>query len=700
MVSMLLHRIVVIIAVLALTASTGASDEETTVHVAATAHTGAAQARMTDGSAANPFQSLQDAKEHIIRLHSRGSNGVAHHAHVRRVLIQPGQYLPLAIDHVALSGVEWRGAGANTTSISGGIEIPRNLFKPWEAVPGAFVASIAGLGAADLGAMVSGNEVSDCQNDKVGLSYDGSSMVNARWPNEEPAGTTAPNPWHWARAMGGCARAADGSSTFTMNISGDPHFPAFDKWSAEQDPFVHGYWEWDWGDSYARVAKVQHRGDTVEVAYRSAPTCKPGARWMAVNLLCELDSPREYYIDTENLLVYFFPPEPPTGVQGPPIVLMYRAGGVLNVTAAATNVTITDISIINGRHAGILAPGAIGLHIARVSVHAHGTHGIVMTGALGGGVAQSEVYAVGCSGIRATAGVAETLVAGGLVVAHNHVHHVAQWKRSYMPGIYWGGVGNRFVGNIVEQHPHACFVGGGDFEDGVDNVFDGNTIRACAFETLDAGGFYSSGQHGTAFTNRGNVLRGNQFSQILNHAEGTGVQQASVQAVYLDDQQSGWTVTDNTFTDCTVCSFIGGGRRNIITGNRFVRCGTVQYLNNQGVSDPSENGAGMIHCTEVAAPFTTTCSTGAATWMATKGPAAVTWARRWPEMTQIMEDNPGRPAHNIVANNTFCRNFSAPVHEFISSNVNPSCPNLGPACVQILADWRVVVSNNIETHDC
>jgi len=42
---------------------------------------------------------------------------------------------------------------------------------------------------------------------------------------------------------------------------------------------------------------------------------------------------------------------------------------------------------------------------------------------------------------------------------------------------------------------------------------------------------YSSGQQGTAFTNRGNVIRGNNFTQILNHAEGTGIQSASVQAV-------------------------------------------------------------------------------------------------------------------------------------------------------------------------
>ena len=71
-------------------------------------------------------------------------------------------------------------------------------------------------------------------------------------------------------------------------------------------------------------------------------------------------------------------------------------------------------------------------------------------------------------------------------------------------------------------------------------------------EALNAGGFYSSGQHGTASTNHGNALRGNHFSNILNHAEGMGVQRVSVQAMYLNDQQSDWTATGSTSVACIV----------------------------------------------------------------------------------------------------------------------------------------------------
>ena len=184
---------------------------------------------------------------------------------------------------------------------------------------GAYVASIAGLGADALGAMVSGNEVADCQHDKVGLSYDGEAMTLARWPNQapaQPADETAP--WRWSRAQGGCTRSPLGGSTFAMNTRDNPDALRLLKWRDEADAFVHGYWEWDWGDAYAPVSRIERRGDTVELSYRDAPTCKAGARWMGVNILSELDAPREYWIDQDNLLVYLFPPEQVPTPRTPP----------------------------------------------------------------------------------------------------------------------------------------------------------------------------------------------------------------------------------------------------------------------------------------------------------------------------------------------------------------------------------------------
>lgn len=267
-------------------AATAVVDESSaTLHVSS-ADTGRASA--LDGSATRPYRSLQAAKDHIIRQHARdGASSIRH------VQIHPGTYSAVAIDHPALSGTSWRGAGRNLTTVSGGIEIPRGRFKPWPEVPGAYVASIAGLGADSLGAMVSGNEVADCQSDKVGLSFGGDAMTNARWPNKvEPVDETAP--WAWSHAKTGCRPThgvARGGSTFSIDTNEEPDALRLLKWAEEADGWVHGYWEWDWGDAFAPISSVQRRGDMVELSYKDAPTCKPNARWMGVNLLCELDAP-------------------------------------------------------------------------------------------------------------------------------------------------------------------------------------------------------------------------------------------------------------------------------------------------------------------------------------------------------------------------------------------------------------------------
>ena len=73
---------------------------------------------------------------------------------------------------------------------------------------------------------------------------------------------------------------------------------------------------------------------------------------------------------------------------------------------------------------------------------------------------------------------------------------------------------------------------------------------------------YVCGQGGTAFWNgRGGKIKNNTFINIRN-LDGTGVQGPSVQALYLDDQMSGWEVAENRFINCMAGSFIGGGRDN------------------------------------------------------------------------------------------------------------------------------------------
>ena len=133
---------------------------------------------------------------------------------------------------------------------------------------------------------------------------------------------------------------------------------------------------------------------------------------------------------------------------------------------------------------------------------------------------------------------------------------------------------------------------------------------------------------------------------------------------------------------------MGGGRRNLFHGNRFTRCGTVFYLNNQGM--PGEFDNPTVNCTVLAPPFQTTCSTGAAEWMTTQAPAAAAWAKAWPEMSSIRSDYLGYPAHTELVGSEYCCTAGAPICELLSSNTNLSQAR----------GWQVRFEGNAKTDAC
>ena len=154
----------------------------------------------SDGSLQRPFASLEGAKRHVIQQVAAGR--MREHE-PKTVVVHPGVYAPLSIDHPALSSVSWEGVrGGEPPIVSGGIQVPQERFKPYKGsgsgTAQAYVASLEGLpgvtGELDLGSMVSGNPVTDCQHDKVGVSFGGDPMTLARWPNL-PDDITAPTAW-------------------------------------------------------------------------------------------------------------------------------------------------------------------------------------------------------------------------------------------------------------------------------------------------------------------------------------------------------------------------------------------------------------------------------------------------------------------------------------------------------------------------
>ena len=98
--------------------------------------------------------------------------------------------------------------------------------------------------------------------------------------------------------------------------------------------------------------------------------------------------------------------------------------------------------------------------------------------------------------------------------------------------------------------------------------------------------FYTCGQEGTAWINRGNKLLSNTFRDIRT-TDVTYLGFPSVQAIYLDDQMSGWTIENNTVINAQMGIMVGGGHKNIVSNNKFIGCDVAIHVDDRGMGSES-----------------------------------------------------------------------------------------------------------------
>ena len=154
-------------------------------------------------------------------------------------------------------------------------------------------ADLKSAGVTDLGEVaVAGKRIELFFNDKP--------MQVARWPNE---GFISIGEVIGGKPFTNHGHKGDRVGMFTY--SGDRP----QRWEKEPDIWLHGYWFWDWSDSYQRVRSIDPEKRVMALrppfhgyGYRS------GQHFYALNLLSELDSPGEWYIDRSEDQLYFWPP--------------------------------------------------------------------------------------------------------------------------------------------------------------------------------------------------------------------------------------------------------------------------------------------------------------------------------------------------------------------------------------------------------
>lgn len=527
----------------------------TTVHVATTGNDS------NPGTRARPFATLARARQAI-----RDADPEA----TRTVIVHGGTYEMTATfalgrpdSGTAVHPVTWQAAPHESVRIIGGRSIPASAWRP--VTDPATLARLdpqvrSRVRTLDL------RETGTAQIPPFPNAYHGvppgpelflgdQRLRLAQWPNDG-----------WAtivRILEPGSRPRDGDQrglAGSFEYSGDRP----KSWHASEGVWLQGYWCYDWYDEVIRVASIDADAHRIRLAAPHVYSLMAGnpspRRYRALNVLEELDDPREFVMDSGAGRVYCIAPS--KGSLG--TVTLGTLDAPVLALQEASFIEVRGFLVECGLEHGIVVQGGRDCAIVECEVRNMRRHGVRVEGGTRHVVADCQIHHTGQGGLFIGGGDRKTLTPSGHLAIDNHIWRFSEHQLTSAYGLSFDGVGQRAAHNLIHDAPHqAVFVGGND------HVFEYNEVHTVCTETDDCGALYK----GRNPSCRGNVIRFNYWHDIgspMGHGNA---------AIYFDDGDGGDTVFGNVFVRCgdpgkgsfgTV--FSHGGHGSVAENNVFIDC--------------------------------------------------------------------------------------------------------------------------------
>ncbi len=532
-----------------------------------------------DGSFAHPLATLERARDLVRAMDKTDKTGVT-------VALTAGDYSLRSLSFTSEDGgtescpVTYCAYGDGEVILNGGKTISPSDFSGVtdEAVLSRLTDDAAknvvcadltklGLTAADWGKLYSVGGYSTASHydgDTVGpvpcvLYYNGVPQTVARYPDSgfltvqgivrEGEGLENSKSNHSQRADWATLRNPE-TTVFTI-----------DKKTADR---INGYasldtvWLWtalmyNWADSTSPLKSFDYGARTLEPAYVSTYGAVPGTTYYIFNVIEELDTPGEWYLDRDTGMLYLWPESP-------------LADAEISLSLSTEDlITVTDAPYL--RFEGLTLKGTRGggfnINSSDVAVN-----NCVITGISGVGVRLDgyrnavtgcELSHIGGTGVDITGGDRETLTPGENRVENCLIHDYSEVALTAGPGVSLYGVGNVCAHNEFYNSPQqAIFYGGSN------NVIEFNLMHEVALLSDDCSAIYA----GRRWDCGGSVVR-------YNAMYGLGDKDHRPNGIYWDDGMSGQTAYGNLIVNCRQNGFLlGGGRDLDVHGNILINCET------------------------------------------------------------------------------------------------------------------------------
>ena len=338
-----------------------------------------------------------------------------------------------------------------------------------------------------------------------------------------------------------------------------------DRWKDAREAYVSGLFNYAWADDTIKIKEIKNRTITTTMPHLFGFDDKPHVEWLIINLLEEIDAPGEYYIDTINEKIYFYPKEDELNliqmsVLKDPMIVMENTQGVSFENIIFENSRGSGVYIEAGsfnkikscifRNLGMVAV-QIGQGAACLPDGRHDAHGIRdagiddptgqsriignlsemiyefpawdNNGGTDNGVVDCKIYNIGAGGILLGGGNRKKLIPSNNFVDHCEIYSVNRLDKTYKGGVNINGVGNLVTHCDMYNMPGSAIILHGN-----DNIIEYNKIHDVVKNVADAGAIYM----GRDVSEVGNIFRHNFIYDLKAAKDNSGY---GICAIYFDD---------------------------------------------------------------------------------------------------------------------------------------------------------------------
>lgn len=571
-----------------------------------------------DGSENSPFATIDGARKYL-----RSINKSDLKKGKIEVIIKEGEYL--LEDSILFedkdSGTEdnpiyYKGERPDSVKLTHAQNIDHGNFSlvsdeaileriPEEARDKVYVADLKSLGITDYG-QVERKEYGKGVAKYFELYFNGDPLSLSRYPNDKYMLTGQVT--------------SEGDSGVSFKYEGD----RYKNWTKADQALVYGFWNNGYGDDAMFITRIDQSTGEISTASRPYFGIKSDRKYYIYNLLEEIDSPGEYFLDRNTGKLYLYPPDDINSAE-------IRISTNRNTFISFKNTKYVTLENLNFEGS---CGGAIGLEYCKYVdirfcriLNVAGT-AVSIIGGSDSNIYGCEIYNIGGSGVVSYAGDRKTLAPGNIVVENCHIHKFAQYSKTYSPAVNLDFVGNTVKNNVIHDCPHTAIMFGNN-----DNKIIYNEIYDVCQETDDAGAIYG----GRTWTSYGNVISNNYIHDV----RGPGSQSI---AIYCDDMMSGITMEGNVLDSVTQAFGIGGGHYNTVNNNLIMNktkySKSAMYYDDRGLQawfrNPYQNNPENHDLTKNlnSVPYQSDL-----------------WKEKYPMLEKGLEGDPLEPKGGVVTNN-------------------------------------------------